>query len=210
VEGHPDIRTGPDVLVVFGRPRGDRGSYRQWEEDNVPLTVVFEILSPSNTVREMAGKLTFYDEHGVEEYYQYDPDHNHLVVYRRGVEALRRDWKVNGYVSPRLGIRFDLSGPEMKVFYPDGRPFLTFEEIAAGRTQAEQRVSTAEQRATTAEQRATTAEQRATTAEQRSARQADPSRKARRGQISPKELQELERLEDQAAPPGTPPGPTTP
>jgi len=30
VEGRPDIRRAPDVMVVFGRPKGDRGSYRQW------------------------------------------------------------------------------------------------------------------------------------------------------------------------------------
>lgn len=29
VEGRPDIRRAPDAMVVFGRPRGDRGSYRQ-------------------------------------------------------------------------------------------------------------------------------------------------------------------------------------
>src|SRR5688572_11069177 len=45
VEGHPEIRAAPDVLIVFGRPKGDRGSYKQWEEDNVPPTVDFEILS---------------------------------------------------------------------------------------------------------------------------------------------------------------------
>ena len=30
IEGRPDIRVAPDVLVAFGRPKGDRGSYRQW------------------------------------------------------------------------------------------------------------------------------------------------------------------------------------
>ena len=35
VEGRPDIRGAPDVLVAFGRPKGDRGSYRQWQEDNI-------------------------------------------------------------------------------------------------------------------------------------------------------------------------------
>lgn len=36
VEGEPKVRLAPDALVVFGRPKGDRGSYRQWVEDNVP------------------------------------------------------------------------------------------------------------------------------------------------------------------------------
>src|SRR5882762_6525221 len=53
VQGHPEIRRAPDVYVAFGRPKGDRGSYMQWEEDGIPLTVVFEVLSPSNTPIEM-------------------------------------------------------------------------------------------------------------------------------------------------------------
>src|SRR6266542_2264595 len=69
VEGQPELRMAPDVYVVFGRPKGDRSSYRQWEEDNVPLTVVFEVLSPGNSGAEMMDKQVFYDEYGVEEYY---------------------------------------------------------------------------------------------------------------------------------------------
>ncbi|WP_373508574.1 Uma2 family endonuclease [Thiocapsa sp.] len=69
----PDRReTGPialDVLVAFGRPKGRRGSYRQWEEGGIAPQVVFEILSPSNSAKEMADKLAFYDHYGVEEYY---------------------------------------------------------------------------------------------------------------------------------------------
>jgi Uma2 family endonuclease len=175
VEGHPEIRAAPDVLVVFGRPKGDRRSYKQWEEENVPVTVVFEILSPGNTVPEMDDKHAFYEEYAVEEYYVYDPDHNRLMVYVRRGEVLRRVRPVEGYVSPRLGIQFDLSGPEMVVYGPDGRPFLTFEEVVAARAQAEQRADQAEQRA---------------------ARLAELSRKARRGQANEEELKELDRLEE--------------
>src|SRR5947209_8004265 len=46
VEGNNTIRQAPDVLVVFGRPKGRRGSYRQWEENHLAPHVVFEILSP--------------------------------------------------------------------------------------------------------------------------------------------------------------------
>jgi Uma2 family endonuclease len=197
-EGYPKVCIGPEVLVVFGRPKGDRGSYRQWEEGNVPLTVVFEIRSPGNTVREMAGKLTFYRQHGVEEYYDYDPDHPHLVVYHRRGRTLQRVREAKSYVSPRLGIRFDLSGPEMTVFYPDGQPFLTFEEIAAERQREQQLRREAERLRREAERLRREAEQRTT-------RLAELSRKPRRGQISPKELRELEHLEEQAAPNGTPP-----
>jgi Uma2 family endonuclease len=68
VEGRSNIVTAPDVLVVFGRPKGDRGSYKQWEEENVAPQVVFEILSPSNSKTEMDKKLLFYDRYGVMEY----------------------------------------------------------------------------------------------------------------------------------------------
>ena len=53
VEGKPSIRTAPDVMVVFGRPKGDRGSYKQWEEDGIAPQVVFEVLSPGNRAGEM-------------------------------------------------------------------------------------------------------------------------------------------------------------
>jgi hypothetical protein len=167
------LRTAPDVLVVFGRPKGDRGSYRQWEEGGVPITVVFEILSPGNSITEMADKLAFYDEYGAEEYYVYDPDSNSLLIYLRKGEVLRRVRPGKDFVSPRLKIRFDLSGAELAVYRPDGRRFLTFEELDAEREQAGRR----------------------------SARLAELSRKARRQQASPEELAELEQLEDQASPP---------
>jgi Uma2 family endonuclease len=181
VEGNPERCNAPDVLVVFGRPKGDRGSYKQWEEDAIPVTVVFEILSPGNTHEEMVNKFSFYEEHGVEEYYIYDPDHNQLTVYRRQGEVLRRVRPVEGYVSPRLGIRFDLSGPELVVRRPDGQPFQTLEQAQAEREQERQQRLDAEKRAEQAEQRVL--------------RLVELGRKARLGQASPEELTELERLE---------------
>jgi Uma2 family endonuclease len=186
-EGHPEVRSAPDVFVVFGRPKGDRGSYRQWEEEGVPVTVVFEILSPGNSGDEIAEKFVFYEEHGVEEYYLFNPDRNRLHVFLRQGHALIRVRGEQSFVSPRLGIRFDLSGAEMVVYYPDDRRFLSFEELEAERIEAEQRAKKAEQRAEKAEHRA--------------ARLAELGRKARRGEASAEELQELERLEEQAAPP---------
>ncbi len=48
VEGDPTIRTAPDAMVVFGRPKGNRGSYQQWREEGIAPQVVFEVLSPGN------------------------------------------------------------------------------------------------------------------------------------------------------------------
>src|SRR5262245_5679042 len=47
VEGRPDTKITLDVMVAYGRPKGDRSSYRQWEEDGVAPQVVFKITSPA-------------------------------------------------------------------------------------------------------------------------------------------------------------------
>jgi Uma2 family endonuclease len=202
VEGEAETRQAPDVYVVFGRPKGDRPSYKQWEEGNVPMTVVFEILSPGNTHPEMVDKFTFYEAYGVEEYYVYDPDSNRLLVYVRRGDVLRRVLPIQDFVSPRLGIRFDLSGSEMVVRRPKGQPFLTFEELQADRDQQQQRADQAEQRADEEHRLRLQAEQRADQAQQRANRLAELMRKARRQQATPEELAELERLEEQpSAPP---------
>jgi Uma2 family endonuclease len=186
-EGEPNLYKAPDVYVVFGRPKGLRSSWMQWLENDVPLTVVFEVLFPSNTHFEMADKLAFYDEYGVEEYYLYDPETNRLLVYLRGQAALRLVRFQGTFVSPRLGIRFDLTGPEMVVFHPDGRLFLSFEELEAERQKAEQRAETAEQRADEARKSANAAEQRAE-------RLAALIRKVMQQQATPEETQELQEL----------------
>ncbi|MGI0493863.1 Uma2 family endonuclease [Alkalinema pantanalense CENA528] len=74
-------------MVVFGRPKGYRGSYQQWKEDNLAPQVVFEILSPGNRLKEMAKKFQFYQQYGVEEYYLYDPDTIDLMGWLRGTES---------------------------------------------------------------------------------------------------------------------------
>src|SRR5438045_15219 len=74
VEGAPDIRTAPDVLVALDRPKGDRRSYQQWREGGISPQVVFEVVSPGNRVAEMIWKFLFYQRYGVREYYVYDPD----------------------------------------------------------------------------------------------------------------------------------------
>ena len=160
-EGDPDERRAPDVFVVFDRPKGYRGSYRQWVEGDVPMTVVFEIMSPGNDWMEMADKALFYSEYGVEEFYVYDPDTNQVAVYLRGRATLRRVYLVDGYVSPRMGIQFDLSGEELVLRHADGRPFLTFEELEAEREEAVRRADLSKQEANAAKQRADLADQRA-------------------------------------------------
>ncbi|NEO58712.1 MAG: Uma2 family endonuclease [Okeania sp. SIO3B5] len=129
VEGNPKITQAPDVMVIFGVPKGDRGSYKQWEEDNIVPQVVFEILSPSNTQKEMNKKLLFYNRHGVEEYYIYDPDKHQLSGFLRSGEDLDVIDSMDNWESPRLGIRFDMSGEELQLYLPNGEIFQGIEQI---------------------------------------------------------------------------------
>jgi Uma2 family endonuclease len=135
----------PDVMVVIGRPKGDRLSYKQWEENNIAPQIAFEILSQSNRTMKgrskMAEKLKFYESHGVEEYYIYDPDKLTLEGYLRSPSnKLLPIQAMSNWVSPQLGIRFDWQPKQALIIYdPKGDRFLSPLEIdaKARRNQAE-------------------------------------------------------------------------
>ncbi len=138
VEGNPGICTAPDVLVAFGRPKGKRGAYKQWQEDNIAPQVVFEILSPGNTLTEMNKKQVFYARYGVEEYYLYAPDKNDLSGWIRVEQTLDVIDPIDQWSSPRLGICFAL-GDSLQLYHPNGQPFLSYIEIAQRAEQEHQR-----------------------------------------------------------------------
>ncbi|MEA5569503.1 Uma2 family endonuclease [Calothrix sp. UHCC 0171] len=125
VKGNANIKQAPDTMVVFGRQKCDRGSYKQWEEGDIPPQVVFEILSPSNRTKEMTNKLLFYQRYGVEEYYIYDPDKNELIGLVGSGNELEVIDEIDGWISPRLGIRFQLTPDNLEIFSPSGQKFLT-------------------------------------------------------------------------------------
>jgi Uma2 family endonuclease len=154
VEGQPTHRVAPEVFVAFGRPKGYRGSYKQWREGGVAPQVIFEILSPGNRPDAMGRKLEFYRNHNVDEYYIYDPDNNDLLGYLRTDGELQPIARMHGWVSPRLGIRFDMSGPELVIWRPDGQRFLTFLEMAAAREEAQELAQQAQERAQQAQEHA--------------------------------------------------------
>ena len=149
VEGSVKTRQAPDVMVIFGRPKGKRGSYKQWEENNIAPQVVFEILSPGNRSQEMAKKLLFYQRHGVEEYYVYNPDKIELTGFILEQAWLEEIEEINNWISPRLGIRFELTANNLEIYYPEGQKFLTSMEL---NQRAEQEYQRAEQEYQRAEQ----------------------------------------------------------
>jgi len=143
VEGDNKKRQAPDTMVIFGRPKGHRGSYQQWKEDNIAPQVVFEVLSPGNYPLEMSKKLVFYQRYGVEEYYIYDPQRVELSGFLREGDRLEQIEEMEGWISPRLQIRFQLTADTLEIYRPDGRLFLTPVELDRLRERERQRAEEA-------------------------------------------------------------------
>ena len=98
VEGDPKIRQAPDALVAFGRPKGYRGSYRQWEEGGICTPGRLRGPLAGKPARKMTQKFQFYEKYGVDEYYIYDPDNvklDRLPSHRGPARKDRRDERVD-------------------------------------------------------------------------------------------------------------------
>ena len=137
VEGNNKMRLAPDVLVAVGRPKGDRGSYMQWREDNIPPQIVIEILSPGNRKKEMTKKLAFYERYGVEEYLIYNPMRHQLSIYERKdnklvlLSADTREWR-SSFLDFSLGV----TKKDLTFYHPDGASFKSHLELDAERETA--------------------------------------------------------------------------
>ena len=84
--------------------------------------------------------MRFYEKYQVEEYYLYDPDKVDLTGWRRdqNLEVI----EINGWVSPRLGIKFQISNT-LEIYRPDGSKFLSFVELGQQAAQEAQRADEA-------------------------------------------------------------------
>lgn len=141
-EGNTKKKISPDVLVVRGVRKGQRRTYKIWEEGKVP-EVVIEVTSDETRYEDMYAKRELYQELGVKEYYLYDPtgDYlpNQLLAYRlhrseyREVKPKQNVWK-----SPVLGLLLKIETYRLR-FYDarTGEKLLTPEEQAAARRAAE-------------------------------------------------------------------------
>jgi Uma2 family endonuclease len=147
VQGRTDISQAPDVMVIFGRPKGDRRSYLQFCEDNIAPQVAFEIRSHSDSQTKMNKKLSFYNRYGVDEYYLYDPENNDLSGWQRIEGTLEVIEPMEGWVSPRLGVRFELGEAGLEIYRPNGQKFISYGELEEQRELDRQRAQQESQRA---------------------------------------------------------------
>lgn len=147
IEGDNTTRVAPDVMVVFGRPKGYRGSYQQWVEDGIAPQVVFEILSPGNRSGERAAKLAFYEMFDVEEYYEIAPKAGTVEGWYRVGDNLQSIAETHGWESPRLGVRFDTHDFPLTVLASDGRSLETYVNLGNRAEKAEHRAEAERRRA---------------------------------------------------------------
>jgi Uma2 family endonuclease len=160
-EGKVNVCQAPDVYVAFGPPKGDRGSFKVWEEGVFPQ-VVFEVWSPNNRPDQMEKKKSFYEKYGAEEYYIVYPEYPaHAEGWLREGQRFIPIPEMNGCVSLRLGIRFIIEDGNLQLIGQNGRRFVSPSEIAAERDEAEERVRQEQKRAKQEQKRAEQEQKRA-------------------------------------------------
>jgi Uma2 family endonuclease len=164
VEGRPDIRRAPDVMVVIERPKGPRSSWKQWEEEGKGPQFVVEVASKSNTEEEFREKLEFYDRYAVQEYLVYDYTRNRLSIWARQHPGAPLKLQGSGepWTSPLLGMTFWLSTDgALGIRLPNGRLARTREEVLRELQLEQNRAEAERQRAEAERQRAEAERQRA-------------------------------------------------
>ena len=139
----------PDVFVVRGVAKKQRGTYLTWEESHTPDFVI-ELASPSTVRYDLTGKKDLYESVlKVQEYYIYDPRHQiqpHFIGFRLvdGVYqeiALVNDRLPSSVLNLELGERDGVLG----LYDPTQKQWLEPPEERA--EQAEERAEQAEERA---------------------------------------------------------------
>jgi Uma2 family endonuclease len=122
-EGNPTACVSPDVFVVQGVPKGERRTYRLWDEGQPPA-VVFEITSRGSRLEDLGTKRAIYAMLGVREYFLYDPLGEYLRPSLQGYRLQADEYQrvppsiEGGLVSQALGLELRLENSRLRVFNP--------------------------------------------------------------------------------------------
>ncbi len=136
VEGDPKEVISPDVMVCFGVPKGERTSYKTWEENDVVPSVVIELSSRGTWRKDLVEKRSLYAMLGVKEYFIFNPldlksESRFIALHLKNgdYDAVEiNDWRVRSEV---LGLDLVVSGKILRLFNPQTNEFLkTTEELA--------------------------------------------------------------------------------
>jgi len=137
-QGNPRAVVAPDVFVVFRVKKGDRRSYKTWEEGKNP-DFVLEITSNSTKKEDQEIKPNIYAALGIREYFQYDPTGDYLNPQLQGLrlvngmyQPISASTQANDAVSLSsevLGLELRLQAGELRFYNPaTGEVLLTHEE----------------------------------------------------------------------------------
>ena len=142
-EGNPAACVAPDVFVVQGVAKGERRTYRLWDEGQPPA-VVFEITSRGSRLEDLGTKRAVYAMLGVQEYFLYDPLGEYLRPPLQGYRLQEGEYQrllpgpEGQFVSQVLGLELRLENGCLRVFNPaTGERLLTPAEALVARRTAE-------------------------------------------------------------------------
>ena len=139
----------PDVFVVRGVAKKQRGTYLTWEESHTPDFVI-ELASPSTVRYDLTGKKDLYESVlKVQEYYIYDPRHQiqpHFIGFRLVDGVYQEIARVNDRLpSSVLNLELGERDGVLGLYDPTQNQWLEPPEERA--EQAEERAEQAEERA---------------------------------------------------------------
>ena len=135
-EGLPKKCVAPDVFVVKGVPKGNRGSYKLWVEGEAPVFVI-EVTSASTRGEDLGEKKELYQRLGVEEYFLHDPLGDYLEPRLQGYRLFLGRYlpiapeEDGSLVSTTVGLI--LRSEDLRLRLVDsasGRPLLSYQEMA--------------------------------------------------------------------------------
>jgi Uma2 family endonuclease len=105
----------------------------QWLEGNIPPQVVFEIPSPGTAPADLIRRFKFFESYGVEELYLYDPEadfYGPKVSDLGGWTRANGEWQaipqIDGWVSPRLQLKFELVNADLRLYEPGGKDLASY------------------------------------------------------------------------------------
>jgi Uma2 family endonuclease len=155
-KGDPAAVVAPDGFVVKGVPKRlpgnrKRRTYRLWEEGQAPCFVL-ETTSAS-TRREDRDKKEIYEQLGVDEYFQFDPEGDYLEPRLQGLRLVDGRYREvqpepdGSLLSKATGVLFRADGCELRLTdAATGSPLLREEAEAEALSEAEGARRKAEER----------------------------------------------------------------
>ena len=184
--GNNKVCLQPDLQVVFGVQRGNRSSYKVWEEGKA-ADFVLEVASPSTADKDAQHKAQEYARIGVREYWRLDPTGSLLATPLQGWEANGESYHPVHPVASgaRSGwLRSRVLGLELRSQRQDGATVLVFrdprtgEEFDGDLAESERLRWAAEERASAEAELRQSAEERASAESKRASAEAERRRAA--------------------------------